>query len=121
MLTFACFGYTVNPVALQCSGWWAMIATYKARLHGNRLDWQEEPPPASVVDLSVLVTVLPNDDAASQPHIPSGRKLATILRGLARENAFPSIPDPIAWQREISFVEVLGFPRLNDTERQGKP
>ena len=78
-----------------------MIATYKARLHGNRLDWQEEPPPASAADLSVLVTVLANEDAAPRPHIPSGRKLAAILRGLARENAVPSMPDPVAWQRDI--------------------
>ena len=84
-----------------------MIATYKARLHGDRLDWQEEPPPLSEADLSVLVTVLPNEDAAPRPHIPSGRKLVAILRGLSRENAVPSIPDPVAWQREIRKDRVL--------------
>ena len=84
-----------------------MIATYKARLHGNRLDWQEDPPPVSAADVSVLVTVLPNEDAAPRPRVPSGRKLADILRRLARENAVPSIPDPVAWQREIRQDRVL--------------
>jgi hypothetical protein len=77
-----------------------MITTYKARLHGNLLDWQEEPPPVSASDVSVLVTVLPNEEAASRPHVPSGRRLVDILKRLARENPVPSIPDPIVWQKE---------------------
>ena len=78
-----------------------MIATYKASLRGNRIDWQEDAPPGSADDVSVLVTVLPNPDAAPHPHVPSGRKLADILRRLARDNSCPSIPDPVAWQKEI--------------------
>ena len=77
-----------------------MIATYKARLHGNLLDWQEDPPPISPVDVTVLVTVLPNDEDAARPHVPSGRGLVDILKRLARENPIPSIPDPVVWQKE---------------------
>lgn len=78
-----------------------MIATYKARLHGNRLDWQDEAPAQLPDDAPVLVTLLPTENATPQPHVPTGRKAAEILRRLARENPFPSIPDPVAWQREI--------------------
>ena len=78
-----------------------MITTYKARLHGNLLDWQEESPPVSTADVPVLVTVLPTEDTASHPHVPSGRRLADVLKRLARENPVPSIPEPVAWQRDI--------------------
>jgi hypothetical protein len=78
-----------------------MIATYKAHLHGNQLDWQDAHPPVSEATVSVLVTVLPNEDGASSPHVPSGRRLADILRRLAQENAVPSVPDPAVWQKEI--------------------
>ena len=89
-----------------------MIATYKAHLQGNRLDWQESAPPDLTTTVSVLVTVLPSEDTTSGlpalpsgreqagPHVPSGRKLAEILRRLASENPVPSIPDPSAWQQE---------------------
>jgi len=77
-----------------------MIETYKAHLQGNRLDWQESAPPDLTTTLSVLVTVLPSEDTTPGPHVPSGRKLAEILRRLANENPVPSIPDPSAWQQE---------------------
>jgi len=78
-----------------------MITTYKARLHGNLLDWQEDPPPVSAGDVSVLVTVLPNEDALPRPHVPSGRGLVAILKRLAEENPAPSIPDPALWQKDV--------------------
>ena len=77
-----------------------MIATYKARLRGNLLDWQEESPPVSTADISVLVTLLPNKDTATRPHVPSGRGLVEILKRLACENNVPSITDPVSWQKE---------------------
>ncbi len=78
-----------------------MIATYKARLLGNRLDWQEEAPPVSSSTVSVLVTVLPHQEAPMSAQEPSGRRLATILNRLAQENTVPSIPDPVVWQKEL--------------------
>lgn len=84
-----------------------MIATYKARLLGNRLDWQEVPPPISSSTVSVLVTMLPTEDSASRPHVPSGRRLVAILRRLAQENPGPSIPDPARWQNDIRHDRTL--------------
>jgi hypothetical protein len=84
-----------------------MIATYKARLLGNMLDWQEESPPVSSSTVSVLVTVLPHPDTPLRAHEPTGSRLAAILKRLARENTVPSIPNPVEWQKEMRRDRVL--------------
>ncbi len=84
-----------------------MIATYKAHLLGNKLDWEETAPPDSTTTVSVLVTVLPSTATAQNQHVPSGRKLADILRRLANENSAPSISDPSAWQQEMRSERTL--------------
>jgi len=75
-----------------------MIATYKARLKGNLLDWQEEIPPAQTEPISVLVTLLP--ETSPEPSISSGRRIVGILSRLAAISSLATIPDPVAWQKE---------------------
>jgi hypothetical protein len=76
-----------------------MFATYKAVLHGDRLEWQE-PPPESVFEqrgVPVYVTFVQESDEE-----PSrGEQMAAILASLAELDGAFSFGDPIVWQREI--------------------
>ena len=76
-----------------------MLPTYRAVLHGDRLEWDDDVP-ADVRDrqtLSVFVTILAqsNDDDATQ-----GRRMADALERLATAGGTPSIGDAADWQRD---------------------
>ena len=75
------------------------LATYKATLTGNHLQWDvdirdyinpERP-------LAVYVTIL------DQPvnYTSQGERMAQALEKLAVTNTLQSIDDPVQWQREI--------------------
>ena len=74
--------------------------TYKALLHGDRLEWLgEAPEPQTDAPLSVHVTVLEQElPTAGQTH---GHAMAALLEKLAERHMFSAITDPVRWQREL--------------------
>ena len=82
------------------------MRTYKALLHGDRLEWLgEAPEPQTDAPLSVHVTVL-------EPELPAemharGHTMAALLEQLAERRTFSTITDPVRWQRELRQERVL--------------
>lgn len=82
------------------------MRTYRALLHGDRLEWLEEgPEPRTDVPLRVHVTVLEQGSPAEAP--TRGRAMAAILEKLAERRTFAAITDPVRWQRELRQDRVL--------------
>jgi len=79
-----------------------MLATYKAVLKGNRLEWSGGAPvlPSPREAISVHVTIL-NDQNASSKETDQGKRMVAALEKLAAMQALTEITDPVAWQREI--------------------
>lgn len=77
-----------------------MLATYPAVLKGDRLEWSQATPPlpSSGEGVPVYVIILSGSEEATAPQ---GERMATILSQLAAGGGILSIPDPLAWQREI--------------------
>jgi hypothetical protein len=73
-----------------------MLRTYRAVLHGDRVEWID-PPPQTSGPTPVHITVL--DDAEARD-VASGRALAAIFEEIARAGGLTSVADPSAWQRE---------------------
>jgi hypothetical protein len=73
-----------------------MARTYNARLHGDRIEWIDPPPPARGA-VPVRVTLL--EDHAP----PSGRgaEMARILEAIAARGGLADLGDPIEWQRSM--------------------
>ncbi|MGQ0602517.1 MAG: hypothetical protein ACT4QE_12585 [Anaerolineales bacterium] len=78
-----------------------MLRTYKAILHGDRLEWSE-PPPATVAPnqpVAVHVTIL--NEAEASVTLSAGQRMAQALEQLAAINALPDVGDPVQWQRSL--------------------
>ena len=71
-----------------------MQRTYKAILHGDRVEWLEDKP-ESIEPVTVQINVLDNGQNST-----SGQELARLLGLLADKGTFEDIADPVAWQRE---------------------
>ena len=79
-----------------------MMTTYKAKLKGNQLEWADEvPPPPPQPDAEVLVTFLATNGSALMDKAERGARMKAALDQLAARGGIQSIPDPVAWQREI--------------------
>ena len=73
------------------------MTTYEGLILDGRIEWLDEAPAPSAVPLRVRVTVVEDaESSASQ-----GARMAAALRGVAACGGVASIPDPVAWQREI--------------------
>jgi hypothetical protein len=80
--------------------------TYKALLHGDRLEWLEEAPGIQTdAPLRVHVTVL-EQESPSEAHA-RGHAMAALLEKLAERRTFSAITDPVRWQRELRQERVL--------------
>ena len=80
--------------------------TYKALLHGDRLEWLDEAPESQAdAPLRVHVTVLEQEQPA-EAHA-RGHAMAAILEKLAERHTFSAITDPVRWQRELRQDRVL--------------
>ena len=81
-----------------------MTRTYSAVLRGDRLEWTG-PEPANPGPVNVLVTV----DEAEEPSEAEARRHEAVdaLERIARRGGIKSIPDPVAWQREVRRDRVL--------------
>lgn len=78
-----------------------MLATYKAILKGNHLEWREEAPESLPSDreLAVMVTIL--DEPASASRSGRGPRMAEALERLAKSGGVRGIDDPLRWEREL--------------------
>lgn len=79
-----------------------MLATYKATLRGNFLEWADAPPASLDSDhpLAVHVTILEEPTAASPTRAQTSEQLAALLDQIALLNPFAEIDDPVAWQQD---------------------
>ena len=75
-----------------------MPRTYKAVLHGDRIEWIDTPPRTNHA-VPIQISLL--DDASKESDSERGRNMAEALEGLASRGAFASIEDPASWQREV--------------------
>jgi len=75
-----------------------MLRTYKAILHGDQVEWLEQPPEKSQ-PVQVHITVL--EEPLAEPTRERGRAMAEALAALARRGTFVEITDPVQWQREL--------------------
>lgn len=78
-----------------------MLATYKAILKGNHLEWREEAPEPLPNDqeLAVMVTIL--DEPASPSRPGRGPRMAEALEKLATSGGIRGIDDPLQWERDL--------------------
>ncbi|HSS75321.1 MAG TPA: hypothetical protein VLV54_01120 [Thermoanaerobaculia bacterium] len=85
-----------------------MPATYRAVLHGNRLEWRGEEPEKlpSDRDVEVVVTIL--DDLES-PADAKARGAASVepLKKLAAAGGPKGFGDPAEWERETRRERAL--------------
>jgi len=81
-----------------------MLRTYKAILHGDQVEWLEQPPEKSR-PVQVHITVL--EEPMAEPARERGRAMAEALAALAQRGTFAEITDPVAWQRELRAERVL--------------
>jgi hypothetical protein len=82
------------------------MRTYRALLHGDRLEWLEDAPESQAdTPLHVHVTVLEPEPPA-EVHA-RGHAMAAILEQLAERRTFSAITDPVRWQRELRQDRVL--------------
>ena len=82
------------------------MPTYKALLHGDRLEWLGEAPASGTESpLSVHVTIV-ESELAAQGHA-RGPDMAAVLEKLAARGTFAAIQDPVKWQRELRQDRVL--------------
>jgi hypothetical protein len=74
-----------------------MLRTYKAVLHGDRVEWIDGPPKGTH-PVQVHITVL--EETRPETSIERGRVMAEALAMLAGRGTFSAITDPVAWQQE---------------------
>ena len=116
-----------------------MPNTYRALLHGDRLEWRGEEPEKLPPDrgVEVVVTILGNSGSSAAART-RGAAMAAALEQLAAAGGPRSFGDAAEWEREtrgervspathcrerasgfaVSYVEVLGYHRLSDSERR---
>ncbi|MBY0231191.1 MAG: hypothetical protein K2W96_18070 [Gemmataceae bacterium] len=71
------------------------MLTYEGVLRDGRIEWLGAAPAPSSVPLRVRVTVVEDEEATR------GERMAAPLARIAARGGIASIPDPIAWQREM--------------------
>jgi hypothetical protein len=76
----------------------SMTTTYKAILKGDRVEWLGDAPDTNG-GVTVQITVIHQETPAERAG--RGKAMAEALQRIADSGGIPSIPDPVAWQREI--------------------
>ncbi len=87
-----------------------MLNTYKAKLKGNRIIWEDAPPEQSLseVEIPVHITILQQNDLVLEKS-ETGPKMAEILERLSEMGGIQGIPDPVLWQKETRKDRKLPF------------
>jgi len=82
------------------------MRTYRALLHGDRLEWLGEAPESQTdAPLSVQVIILEQEPLSEER--ARGPAMAALLEKLAERHTFSTITDPVRWQRELRQDRVL--------------
>ena len=76
-----------------------MLPTYRAMLHGDRLEWEDDVPEQVRGDQSVAVYVTIIDQSELN-EISQGQRMADALRRLAARGGPSGISDALEWQRQ---------------------
>ncbi len=72
-----------------------MLETYKATLHGNKIEWKGETPKVSSNSTTdVFVTILDSESSSSKKN---GKKMAEVLAELADLGGINSVDDASEW------------------------
>jgi hypothetical protein len=76
-----------------------MLPTYKALLHGDHLEWEDDVPEhvRAQEGIAVFVTIIGEPGSDEQQR---GRRMADALGRLAARGGPGSISDPSDWQRD---------------------
>jgi hypothetical protein len=82
------------------------MRTYRALLHGDRLEWLGEAP-ESQADTPLRVDVTVVEQAPVSEARARGPAMAALLEKLAARGTFAAITDPVRWQRELRQDRVL--------------
>jgi hypothetical protein len=79
-----------------------MLSTYKAILHGDRLEWRGEEPESVPMDrgIEVFVTIL-EEKVSSLTELSRGAAMAAALERLAQGGGLQEIEDPLLWERDV--------------------
>ena len=85
-----------------------MRDTYRAVLHGNRLEWRGEEPESLPADrgVEVAVTILSDSESPASAR-QRGAAMAAPLAELAAAGGPKSFGDPADWERETRQERVL--------------
>ena len=77
-----------------------MLEKYRATIHGNTIEWDDQIPDAVARNgsVDVFVTLVEESNITEEPN---GKRAAEILRKIADRGGIKSIPDPDKWLREI--------------------
>ena len=75
-----------------------MLEKYRATIHGDRIEWNDDDHKSVRDKKSIIVdvTVVP-----AKPKKPNGKKMAEALGKIAARGGVASIKDPVKWQCEI--------------------
>ena len=82
------------------------MRTYRALLHGDRLEWLGEAP-ESQADTPLRVEVTVVEQVPVSEAYARGPAMAALLEKLAARGTFAAITDPVRWQRELRQERVL--------------
>jgi hypothetical protein len=77
-----------------------MPSTYRAILHGNRIEWSGEEPESVPKDrgVEIVVTILGEEVSTRRGQ---GVAMAAALQSLADAGGLPEIRDPLKWERDL--------------------
>ncbi len=87
-----------------------MRDTYRAVLHGNRLEWRDEEPAALPSDreVEVVVTILDHPDSLATSRA-RGIAMAAPLEQLAAAGGPKSFGDAAEWERDTRQERALPY------------
>lgn len=85
-----------------------MLPTYRAVLHGDRLEWRDEEPEKLPPDrgVEVFVTILSNSESSAAARA-RGAAMAAALERLAAARGPKSFGDAAEWERETRGERLL--------------
>jgi hypothetical protein len=79
-----------------------MLETYQGILEGDRIKWVGDAPPRPLGQARVRVHVTLLDPVPTdEEEVIRGRRRAEALERLAARGGVASVPDPLAWEREM--------------------
>jgi hypothetical protein len=77
-----------------------MHERHRVTIHGNTIAWDDGVPPVVETNEGVSGYIV-LDNQAETDREPNGKRAIEFLRQIACRGGIKSIPDPVAWQREI--------------------